>query len=77
MIETLIAHRETLQKMAVTTRDIDQEQFSPGLRITLGIYAMILDDGLSVLNSIIDHLERMTNGNMDKNPERDTTRSCE
>ena len=58
MQDLLASHRETLEKLAVTTRDIDQEPLSVGLRLLLGAYAQILEDGLSVLNSIIAHLEK-------------------
>lgn len=58
VIEIFRAQRETLEKMAVTTCDIDQEPLPPGLRLTLRIYIRILEDGLSVLNSIIDYAER-------------------
>ena len=57
MIEILISQRETLENMAVTTRDIDQEPLPAGLRLTLRIYVQILADGLSVLNSLIAYLE--------------------
>ena len=58
VIDTLTSHRDTLEKLAVTTRDLEQEPLSVGLRLLLNAYAQILDDGLSVLNSIIAHLER-------------------
>lgn len=56
MIETLKSHRETLEKMRVTTCDIDQDGLNPGLRLTLRIYIQILTDGVSLLNSLIDYL---------------------
>ena len=58
MIEILQTHRDTLERLAVTTRDIDQETLPVGLRLTLRIYIHILEDGLSVLKSLIEHLTR-------------------
>jgi hypothetical protein len=57
MIEILTSQRAMLEKMLVTVRDIDQGTFSAGIRLTVGIYIQILQDGLSVLNSLISHLE--------------------
>ena len=72
MIELLIAQRETLQKLAVTARDIDQEPLQPGLRLTLRIYAQILDDGLSVLSSLIEHLTSLQSGHDHTNRPHET-----
>ena len=58
MRDLLASHRDTLEKLCVTARDIDQEPLSVGFRLLLGIYTQILEDGLSVLNSMIAHLER-------------------
>ena len=58
MIETLKSHRETLEGMHVTSCDIDPEPLPVGLRLTLRIYTQILADGVSVLDSIIAHLDK-------------------
>lgn len=67
MIETLQTHRAMLEKMRVTTRDIDQERLPVGARLTLQIYIMILTDGLSVLGSLIDHLAPLQSGHDNSN----------
>ena len=56
MLETLITHRTLLEQMRVTTRGIDPQLLSIGMRLTLNIYVQILDDGLAVLNSLIRFL---------------------
>ena len=66
MIQTLQGQLESLRQMAVTIRDIDQEPLSVGMRLTLRIYTQILDDGLSVLRSMIDYLETHQGGHGEK-----------
>lgn len=63
MLDTLRAHREALENMLVTARYTPAEPVAPALRITLGIYAQILSDGISTLGTIIAYLEGTTDGN--------------
>jgi hypothetical protein len=58
MLNLFTAHRETLNTMYVTTRDMPQDEFSDGIRLTLGIYLQILSDAVSVLDAIIAYLPR-------------------
>jgi hypothetical protein len=68
MLEILITQRAALENMLVTVRDIDQEPLSAGIRLTVRIYTQILQDGLSVLGSLISYLE--TKRYMDIDSER-------
>ena len=56
MLDTLISHRASLQTFHATASDIPTEPLSIGLRLTLGIYTVILSDAISVLTSLIEFL---------------------
>lgn len=58
MIDLLQSHRDTLAEFLVTTRNTPLDGLSVGFRLTLGIYAQILIDAVSVLNSMIAFLEQ-------------------
>jgi hypothetical protein len=66
MIETLKSHRDLLSQCRVTASYTPLEKSAVGFRLTMGIYLQILDDAVSVLNSLIDYLGSSTDGNTDK-----------
>ena len=58
MLEALRAHRDTLQNYILTTsRGFSLEMLSEGIGRAVGIYFQILQDAVSVLNSMIVYLE--------------------
>jgi len=59
LLAPLRAHRDTLQNFIVTiSRDISLETLSTGMGRVLGNCLQILQDAVSVLNSLIEYLER-------------------
>jgi hypothetical protein len=59
ILETLRAHRDALQNFIVTSsRDIPLETLSSGVGLALGICLQILQDAVSVLNSLIEYLDQ-------------------
>jgi hypothetical protein len=59
MLESLRAHRDTLQNFIVaTSRDIPLETLSTGMGRALGNCLQILQDGVSALNSLIEYLDQ-------------------
>jgi hypothetical protein len=55
----LQSHRDTLQNFIVTTsRDIPSEMLSSRIGQALGICLQILQDAVSVLNSLIEYLDQ-------------------
>jgi hypothetical protein len=56
MLDQLRRHRATLTELRQSQREVLADDMSPGLRITWQIYAIILEDAISTLNSLINYL---------------------
>jgi hypothetical protein len=54
MIDLLQSHHATIAELLTSARELQPE--TKGAQITMTIYTTILEDGLSILQSLIDHL---------------------
>ncbi len=60
MLDQLRRHRDTLTELLQSQREVVMDDMSPGLRISWQIYALILQDAISILNSLIEYLNQPT-----------------
>jgi hypothetical protein len=57
MLEELRAHHAILERLITASRQMPTEPVPIGVRLSFVIYLNVLEDAVSVLNSIIEHLD--------------------
>ncbi len=58
MIDQLRRHRETLSELIQSEQEFSADVSRPGLRLLWQTYLVILQDAISILNSLIDYINR-------------------
>jgi hypothetical protein len=57
MLADLRAHHAILERLVVASRQMPTEPVPIGVRLSFAIYLNVLEDAVSVLNSIIEYLD--------------------
>lgn len=58
MLDTLREHHAALTALLHSQRELKTDDLQIGARILINIYAAILQDGISTLNSLIEFLDK-------------------